>query len=215
GRNDNEETLLYLANLGCIELNPWNSRAAALEKPDYMIIDLDPAGNPFDQVVEVGLIVRQVLDEACEQHYVKTSGKRGLHILIPLGAQYSYDEIKEFVKLLAELIHRRIPAITSVERSPAKRKGKIYIDYLQNRKGQTIAAPYSLRPWKGATVSTPLMWSEVKKGLDPAAFTMKTIWKRLEKHGDLMRPMLTEKIDLKESIRCLGERLKAPAKRNR
>jgi len=204
---ENKATLLYLANLGCIELNPWNSRIQALEKPDYMIIDLDPADNTFEQVIEVAKVVHQVLIDACEEHYIKTSGKTGLHVLVPLGAKYTYDEIKEFVKLLAQVVHQRIPDITSIERSPVKRKKKIYIDYLQNRKGQTIAAPYSLRPWPGATVSTPLLWSEVKRGLDPSAFTIETIWKRLDKVGDLMQPLLTSVIDLRESIRCLERHL--------
>lgn len=204
----NKETLLYMANLGCIELNPWNSRIQKLEKPDYMVLDLDPADNTFDQVVEVAKVVHGVLEEACEEHYVKTSGKRGLHVMVPLGAKYTYGQIREFIKLLAQLVHQRIPAITSVERSPAKRPKKIYIDYLQNRKGQTIAAPYSLRPWAGATVSTPLAWKEVKKGLDPADFNIKTIIKRLDKTGDLIKPVLTGKTDLKESIRCLERELK-------
>src|SRR5581483_9558356 len=117
--------------------------------------------------------VHDVLNLACEEHYPKTSGKTGLHICVPLGAQYTYDEIKTFAELIAHIVHNRLPELTSIERSPAKRKKKIYLDYLQNRKGQTIAAPYSVRPHPGATVSTPLEWDEVKKGLDPGDFTIK------------------------------------------
>jgi bifunctional non-homologous end joining protein LigD len=202
----NKETLLYLANLGCIELNPWNSRIEALDKPDYMIIDLDPGDNTFDELVEVAQVVHEVLEESCEESFVKTSGKTGLHVLVPLGAQYDYETIRNFSHLLVQIVHNRIPKLTSIERSPAKRKNKIYLDYLQNRRGQTIAAPYSLRPAPGATVSTPLEWKEVKKGLDPRKFTIKTIWKRLEKKGDLWKSLPRHKVDLAEAIKCLEKK---------
>jgi bifunctional non-homologous end joining protein LigD len=203
----NKETLLYLANLGCIEINPWNSRIQNLRKPDYMIFDLDPGNNTFDQLIEVAQEVHKVLDLACEEHYAKTSGKTGMHILVPLGAQYTYDEIRPLAELIARIVHEKMPKITSIERSPAKRRNKIYLDYLQNRYGQTIAAPYSIRPYPGATVSTPLQWKEVKKGLNPADFTIKTIWKRLEKKGDLWKPVLKHKVDIQESIACLQKEL--------
>ena len=203
----NKETLLYLANLGCIEINPWNSRIDSLDTPDYMIIDLDPGENTFDEVVVVAREVQRVLELACEKHYPKTSGKTGMHICVPLGAQYSYDDIRAFAELIATLVHRRIPALTSIERSPAKRKKKIYLDYLQNRTGQTIAAPYSVRPYPGATVSTPLEWREVKKGLDPLKFTINTIEKRVARKGDLWKPVLGRPIDLAASIRCLQKEL--------
>lgn len=199
----NKETLLYLANLGCIELNPWNSRIHNLDHPDYLILDLDPGKNTWEELIQVALVVHKVLEIACEEHYVKTSGKRGLHVLVPLGAQYDYQQIRSFAHLLAQVVHDKIPELTSIERNPKKRTHKIYIDYLQNRRGQTLAAPYSLRPWPGATVSTPLEWKEVNKKLDPGSFTLKTIWKRLEKKGDLWEPLLKNKIDLAESIRCL------------
>lgn len=204
----NKETLLYLANLGCIELNPWNSRIQNLDNPDYMIIDLDPSGRPFEDLIEVAMVTREVLDGACGKSYVKTSGKRGLHILVPLGAKYHYDDIRIFCELLVRIVNTRMPKITSIERNPAKRKKKIYLDYLQNRKGQTLAAPYSLRPVEGATVSTPLKWSEVKKGLDPKAFTIETIVSRLKKVGDPWESILTEAIDLNESVECLQEYIK-------
>jgi bifunctional non-homologous end joining protein LigD len=168
-----------------------------------MIIDLDPGGRPFSDLIDVALEAHRLLDEACEEHYIKTSGKKGLHIMIPLGARYDYDTVRTFSELLVRILHERMPDMTSIERSPTKRPNKIYLDHLQNRRGQTLAAPYSVRPWPGATVSTPLRWEEVKKGLDPARFTMKTIFKRLEKYGDLWEPMLSHKIDLNESMRCL------------
>jgi bifunctional non-homologous end joining protein LigD len=203
----NKETLLYLANLGCIELNPWSSRIQSLDNPDYMIIDLDPGDNTFDELVEVAQVVHKVLARACEHHYVKTSGKTGLHIIVPMGARHDYETIRNFSHLLVQIIHRKIPHLTSIERSPAKRRNKIYLDYLQNRRGQTIAAPYSLRPYPGATVSTPLEWREVKKGLDPGKFTIETIWKRLEKKGDLWAETLKKSVNLGESIECLRKEI--------
>jgi bifunctional non-homologous end joining protein LigD len=205
---NNKETLLYMANLGCIEINPWNSRAEKEEYPDWMVIDLDPGDNTFDQVVTVAQAVKRLLDLSCEKSWVKTSGKTGLHIYVPLGARYDYEQVKNFCHLLMTLVHNELPEITSLERSPAKRTKLIYLDYLQNRVGQTIAAPYSLRPTEEASVSTPLLWSEVKKGLDPKKFTIKTIDKRLKRHGDLFASMLKEKVDLKKAIKCLEAEMK-------
>lgn len=199
----NEETLLYLANLGCIELNPWNSRVSNLDNPDYMIIDLDPGNKTFKDLVKVALETHALLDEACETHLVKTSGKKGLHILVPLAAKYDYDTIRVFSEILVRIIHKRLPNLTSVERTPAKRGGKIYLDYLQNRRGQTIAAPYCVRPWPGATVSTPLEWKEVNSSLDPSKFTIKTIFKRLKDKGDLWAGKFDKGVDLEKSIKCL------------
>lgn len=206
---DNRETLLYMVNLGCIELNPWNSRIDHVRNPDYMIIDIDPAKQHFSDLIKVARETHKVLDLACQQSYIKTSGKRGLHVVVPLGAQYDYDQIRQFAELIANLVHRRLPQLTSVERRPSKRKGKIYIDYLQNRFAQTLAAPYCLRPWPGATVSTPLKWTEVKSGLNPNRFTIETVFKRLNKVGDLWEPVLNERIDLAESIACLQREWKA------
>jgi bifunctional non-homologous end joining protein LigD len=205
---DNKETLLYMANLGCIEINPWNSRTKNEDNPDWMVIDLDPGDNTFEQVIQVARTCKKVLDLSCEKSWIKTSGKTGLHIYIPLGAKYEYDQVKDFCHLLMTIVHDEHPDITSLERMPAKRKDKIYLDYLQNRVGQTIAAPYSLRPTPEATVSTPLLWSEVKKGLDPRKFTMLTIGKRLEKKGDLWEGVIKEKVDLKKAIACLQKEMK-------
>ena len=199
----NKETLLYLGNLGCIELNPWNSRIESLDQPDYMIIDLDPGKKSFKDLVKVALETHKLLEESCEKHYVKTSGKKGVHILVPLGAKYDYDTIRTFSEILVRIINKRLPELTSVERTPAKRGGKIYLDYLQNRRGQTIAAPYSLRPWPGATVSTPLRWDEVNTRLDPKKFNIKTIFKRLEREGDILSKMLKESVDLNKAVECL------------
>ena len=199
----NKETLLFMANLGCIEINPWNSRIDNPDKPDYMIIDLDPGKRDLKDLIKVAREVNETLQLMCIKSYVKTSGKSGLHIFIPLAAEYSYNEIRPFTLMIAKLIHKRQPELTSIERHPEKRNGKIYLDYLQNRRGQTIAAAYSVRPVEGATVSTPLEWSEIKPGLDPKKFTIKTILLRIKKKGDLWKPVLGKGIDIQESLKCL------------
>jgi bifunctional non-homologous end joining protein LigD len=204
---NNKDTLLYLVNLGCIELNPWNSRVTNLDQPDYMIFDIDPNGRPFEDVITVAKEIQKVLDKSCEMHFPKTSGKSGLHILVPIDARYPYDEVRRFSELIMQLVHRSLPEMTSLERSPAKRKEKIYLDYLQNRFGQTLACAYSVRPYPGATVSTPLEWNEVKKGLSPSKFTIKTIPKRLEAKGDLWKPVLEQRNDLSDAIKCLEEEM--------
>ena len=201
----NKETLLYMANLGCIEINPWNSRIESLDNPDFMIIDLDPQGRSFEDLVTVALATREVLEMACEWSFIKTSGKRGLHIEVPLGAQYTYDQIRIFCGLLVQLVHATVPDITSLERSPSKRTKLIYLDHLQNSRGQTLACPYSLRPWAGATVSTPLEWKEIRKGFDPSKFNIKTIFKRLDQKGDLWKGRFKKSIDLEKSIQCLKD----------
>lgn len=196
----NEPTLLYLANLGCIEINPWNSRVQSQDHPDYLIIDLDPEAVLYDRVIEAAIAVRKLLERAGAECYCKTSGKRGLHIFVPLGAKYDYDQARQFAEIIANLVNNRLPDFTSVVRSPAKRQGRVYLDFLQNRRGQTLAVPYSVRPYAGATVSTPLKWSEVRKGLDPAKFTIRTMPKRLDKVGDLWKPVLGRGIDLEACL---------------
>ncbi|HSU51117.1 MAG TPA: non-homologous end-joining DNA ligase, partial [Segetibacter sp.] len=201
-------TLLYLANLGCIEINPWHSRIKSLDNPDYLIIDIDPSdNNTFEQVIEAAQVVKQILDQAGATSICKTSGASGLHIYVPLGGKYDYDQAKDFANIVCMMANAQIPEFTTLERSLTKRsKNQIYMDYLQNRKGQTIACVYSLRPKKGATVSTPLDWSEVKKGLSPQQFTIYTIEERIKKKGDLFAPMLDIKnaVDLGDCIEKLG-----------
>lgn len=196
----NKATLLYMANLGCIEINPWNARIQKIDKPDYIIIDLDPGENTFEEVIQVALVVKKVLEKGAIESYCKTSGATGLHIYIPLGAKYTFEQGKNFAHIIVQLVHTQLPELTSLVRSTKDRKKQIYLDYLQNRSGQTIAAAYSVRPMKGATVSTPLEWKEVKKGLHPSKFTIKTIFKRLEKKGDLFKGVLGRGIDM---VACL------------
>lgn len=191
---NNKATLIYIANLGSIEINPWNSRTQKADYPTYMIIDIDPSPkNSFDQVVETALAVKKILDKAGVDAYCKTSGATGLHIYIPMGNKYTYEQARKFGQLVAGLTVEQLPKFTSVERSLKKRGNKIYVDFLQNSKGQTLASAYSVRPKKDATVSTPLLWKEVKKGLHPSQFTIMNIGKRVARMGDLFAEVLTNK----------------------
>jgi bifunctional non-homologous end joining protein LigD len=202
---NDKATLIYMANLGCIEINPWFSTLKNLEKPDYAVLDLDPEAIGFEKVIEVALQAHKILEQLKIPNYCKTSGATGMHIYIPLGAKYTYDHAKDFTHLIAMLVNRKLPAITSLERSPKKRQKKIYLDFLQNRKGQTLAAPYSLRPKPGATVATPLEWKEVKKGLTPQNFTIKNIFSRLKQKGDLFKPVLGKGIDLQVALKRMSK----------
>lgn len=204
-----EATLAYVANLGCIELNPWASRLQHIDQPDFVVIDLDPEVVAFDVLVKVAQTVRKLLDKTDAPCHAKTSGKRGLHVYVPLGARYDYEQAKTFAELVARLVNAQLPDTTSVIRNPAERQQRVYLDFLQNGKGKTLAAPYSVRPVVGARVSAPLKWTEVKKGLDPAKFTIKTMPARLDKVGDLWKPVLDTAIDLKHSL----ERLAAHVRR--
>lgn len=197
-----EATLIYMANLGCIEMNPWHSRVQSPDNPDWCVIDLDPDDdNTFDQVVEAAHAVKQVLDSFKIPSCCKTSGSTGMHIYIPLGANCTYDQSRMLAEVLVHMVHDEIPDFTSLERNPKKRKGKIYLDYLQNRAIQTIAAPYSLRPKPGATVSAPLHWDEVKAGLSISDFNIFNMIDRVKEVGDLFKPALGKGINLTQLLK--------------
>lgn len=202
---DNKATLTYLNNLGCIEINPWHSTIRALDKPDYLIIDIDPSDkNTFEQVVEAANVIKRVLDKAGATAFCKTSGASGIHIYVPTGKKYTYEQAKDFTYLVCMFAHNELKSFTTLERNLKKRGNKhIYLDYLQNRKGQTISSVYSLRPKAGATVSTPLLWKEVKIGLSPKQFTIHNTKKRIEKIGDIFKGVLGKGIDLRKCIRNL------------
>lgn len=195
-----EASLLWMASLGCIEMNPWFSRIQSPDNPDWCIIDLDPDKNTFDQVIEAAQVVKQVLDAMDVPSYCKTSGSTGMHIYIPMGAKYTYDQSQMFARLIVNMVHDEIPDYTSVERQVKNRGGKMYLDFLQNRPGATIACPYSLRPKPGATVSMPLRWDEVKKGLTMKDFTIFNAVPRLKEVGDIFKPVLDEGIDLEKAL---------------
>ncbi|OQP68506.1 non-homologous end-joining DNA ligase [Niastella populi] len=196
-----EASLLYMANLGCIEMNPWHSTTKKPDNPTWCVIDLDPDGKiTFDQVIEAAQVIKQLTADLGVDTWCKTSGSTGLHIYIPLGAAYDYDQSRQLAELLVTLAHHEMPSFTSLERSPAKRKNKIYLDYLQNRSIQTIAAPYSLRPKPGATASAPLHWDEVRKGLQISDFTIANMYSRAREVGDIFKPVLGKGINLKKVL---------------
>jgi bifunctional non-homologous end joining protein LigD len=198
-------SLLYMVQLGCIDLNPWNARIETIDYPDYLIIDLDPEDISFEKVVETAKIIKKTLDQVPIKSFPKTSGGRGMHVLIPLGTRYKTSQVLQFAELLCRIIHKQIPAFTSLERSPAKRQKKVYLDYLQNKFGATNVSVYSIRPRPGAPVSTPLEWKEVRKNLHPQKFTIKTIPKRLKKKGDLFSGLLDQGINMEKALTKLSK----------
>ncbi len=199
----NADTLLYVANLASIELHLFNSTIKHLEKPDYMVLDLDPEAIAFDAVVETANAVHELFEEAKIPHFCKTSGGDGLHIYIPLQGKYPYDQSRQFAEIVAHIIRDRLPHIVSLERLPKKRQKKVYIDCLQNIKGQLMVCPYSVRGRPHAPISTPLLWKEVKRGLDPLDFNLKTVPKRLSQKGDLFKAVLGKGINLQACLKRL------------
>lgn len=203
----NLETLLYVANLGCIELNPFSSRSAHLENPDYMIIDLDPEDLLITSVAHVALIINNILNSVGMKNYCKTSGKRGLHIFVPLGAQLDFAQSQELCKIIGVLTQLRLPKLVSLEHRPAKRQKRVYVDYLRNAQHQTIASAYSVRPSAGAPVSAPLEWNEVRAGFDPRDFNIETMPQRIREIGDIFSPVIKLNINLKTSLKSLQDLL--------
>jgi len=200
----NTASLLYMANLGCIEINPWSSRLGHLEYPDYGIIDLDPPeGVDFQNVVLIAKEFKSVLDAAKIGAYCKTSGSKGLHIYIPMGAKYRYEEVRNFIKLLCHFVEERHPKIATMERRIINRKGKIYLDYLQNRKGHTIASVYSVRPLANAPVSMPIQWEELNSGLSAQKYTLKNTMERVANTHDLFQPLRDTGIDMETALNNL------------
>jgi len=191
----NRDTLLYEANLGCIEINVWSSTILRLNSPDYIVLDFDPLETAFPKVVEAVLAAKTVLDEMGWPAFVKTSGATGMHVYIPLAPRFSHDQATELAHWILLVVNRRNPGLTSLERSPAKRRGRVYLDYLQNRRGATMAAPYCVRPRDGAPVSMPLEWKDVTPRLDPRAFDIRTVPELVSRKGDAWRDLFKKRVD--------------------
>jgi bifunctional non-homologous end joining protein LigD len=201
------QSLLYCANLGSIEIHPMLARSHNLEFPDFLVIDLDPEDIPFHKVIEVAKAAHRLFDAIELPSYCKTSGWRGLHLYVPLGGQVFHEESLRLAELLAYVLREQLPSLVSLERMPKRRQKRVYIDFLQNVKGKSMVAPYSLRARPGAPVSTPLKWSEVKEGLEPLDFNMLSVPKRLIKIGDIFAPVLEGAIDLEEVLKRLERHL--------
>lgn len=204
---NDKATLAYLNNLGCIDMNPWNSSLPDLDHPDFLVLDLDPSKkNTFDDVIETALQVNEVLNAIKIKGYCKTSGSTGIHVYIPMGGKYDFDQVKDFAHILMKQVHEKLPEITTLERSLQKRdNSKIYLDYLQNRTGQTLASAYSIRPKEGASVSMPLDWSEVKTGMRPTDFNIHNALERIKEKGDLFKPVLGKGIDMMKALELLQD----------
>jgi bifunctional non-homologous end joining protein LigD len=202
------DELVYIANMAAIPLHIWSSRVASLETPDYCILDLDPKGAPFGDVVRVALTIRELCDEIEWPAFIKTSGSSGLHVLLPLARQCTYEQSRTLGGLLARVVAAELPAIATVVRQVHKREGKVYLDYVQNGHGRLLAAPCSVRPVPGALVSAPLSWKEVTAKLDLAAFTIRTMVPRMKKlKADPLLPVLELRPDLPAVLERLHRRV--------
>jgi bifunctional non-homologous end joining protein LigD len=201
-------TLLYIANLGTISQNPWHSRANDLDHPDWVVFDLDPEEVEFDVVRQVALALRDILERLGLDSRVKTSGSRGLHVYVPIEPVYGYEQVANFAELVGTLAERENPEIVTLERSLKRRKGgRVYMDHLQNARGKSVVAPYSVRERPGATVSAPLDWDEVRRKLRPQDFTIENIRQRLAKKGDLFESVLGKKQRLNGAVQKLEKLL--------
>jgi bifunctional non-homologous end joining protein LigD len=205
---DGVDGLLYLVNLGAIPFHVWSSRVDSIDRPDWCILDLDPKTAPFAHVVRIALAIRELCEEIGIPPFIKTSGGSGLHVLLPMGGRLAHEPVRQLAELLAGVIVRRLPDIATTARSIPARRGRVYVDALQNGRGKLLAAPYCVRPRRGATVSTPLDWREVSSKLDVGAFTLKTVPERLRKRkNDPLLPVLEEQPDLERALAVLSEKL--------
>lgn len=197
---NNKQTLLYITNLGSIEINPWLATYKKPEKPDFAVLDLDPNGADFGEVIRIAQDAKALLDKIGAPAFLKTSGSTGLHIYLYVKAKYDYEIVRDFVQLLASILHERHLETTSIVRDPKKRRGMIYLDFLQNRRGQTIAAPYSLRPKEGATASAPLFWEELKAGLEIKDFNIRSMLKRVKDKKDPWASIWDKPVNIKQAL---------------
>jgi len=196
--------LLWMVSMGCIDLNAWTSRVDRPDRPDWVIFDLDPSeGVGFPEVIEVALLVKQTLDLVGLESFPKTSGSRGIHVLVPIVRRHGYEETRSFASVVAGALARAHPGLVTTEWTKRKRRG-VLVDANQNGPGKTTASVYSVRPRAGAPVSAPLSWEEVREGLDPATFTMDEVRARVARRGDLFAPVLSLRQSLGAALRSLG-----------
>jgi bifunctional non-homologous end joining protein LigD len=201
---DDALALLWMVNMGCIDMNAWTSRADRPGRPDWVIFDLDPSeGAGFAEVVETALLVREALDLLALQSFPKTSGSRGIHVLVPIARRHTYEDTRSFASIVAAALARAHPGLVTTEWAKSKRRG-VLVDANQNGQGRTTASVYSVRPRAGAPVSTPLRWEEVRADLDPAAFTMAEVLDRVARDGDLFAPVLELRQSLGAALRAVG-----------
>jgi bifunctional non-homologous end joining protein LigD len=191
-------SLLHFVNIGTIEQHPWHSTVKRLDKPDWIAIDLDPKKAPWQNVLQVALVVKEVADEVGLEAFPKTSGSSGIHIYVPLKPANEYDKVAEFARLFASEVARRAPGIATVERTIAKRKStQVYVDWMQNARGKSLAAPFTARAKPGATVSMPLEWKQISKGVEIKDFTITNVPDLLKKKGDAWKDFFASRQSLK------------------
>jgi bifunctional non-homologous end joining protein LigD len=186
---DDELSLLWLVEYGCIDFHVGTARADLPERPDFVLFDLDPAGVTFEDVVEAALLLRQALSGLGLDSHAMTTGGEGMHVRVPIARRHTHEEARGFATTVAVALRKARPDLITVESRVAHRRG-VYVDAKMNGHGQQVVAPYSVRPLPRAPIATPLRWSEVRTGLDAAAFTLSSLRKRLERHGDLFEPLL-------------------------
>jgi bifunctional non-homologous end joining protein LigD len=200
---NDELALLWMVNMGCIDMNTWYSRIDKPDRPDFVLFDLDPTPEvPWTQTVEVALILKELLDNLGLQSFPKTSGGKGFHVLVPLDRRSTYDDTRAFAEMVAGAIARTHPKLATTEWSKARRRG-VLIDSNQNGEGKTIASVYSVRPKPNAPVSTPLRWSEVNEKLNPSIYTMPVVLERIRMHGDLYAGVLATRQSLSKALKTL------------
>jgi bifunctional non-homologous end joining protein LigD len=204
---DDLPSLLYVANMATIPLHVWSSRVATLERPDWCILDLDPKGAPFADVVTIARHLHALCDDVGLKSFAKTSGSTGLHVLIPLGARYTYEQSRTLAELLARFAAKSLPEIATIVRSVSDRDGKVYVDFLQNGHGRLLVSPLCVRPLPGAPVSMPIEWSQVNRRLKLERFTIRTASKWLRTHGDPLAGVLTESIDMLAALDALTRKV--------
>ena len=203
---ESEEGLAYVANMGAIPLHIWSSRIGSLQHPDWCILDLDPKGAPWEHVVTVARAIHRLCDEVDLPHFVKTSGSTGIHVIIPMGAQYTHEQTRALAELLAHCIVRELPELATVARKLDAREGKVYVDYLQNGHGRLLVAPYSARPVSGAAVSMPLRWTQVTARLDMFKYNLRSAPDLLAKQkADPFSDLFRESADLNHSLDRLAQ----------
>jgi bifunctional non-homologous end joining protein LigD len=211
---NDKASLLYLVNLGCVDQNPFMSRVESLDKPDWMLLDLDPVDTSYDQIVEAALLIRGLLSELGLKGYPKTTGGDGMHIYVPLEPVYSFEQVRSFAEILSHLAVDRAPNLFTTPRSVEKRKKeRVYFDYLQIGSGKTISSPYVVRAYDGAPVATPLAWGEVVRGLRPHQFRIDNSIARFQQVGDLFAPVLQGGQRLETALSRLQEPAKPAKKR--
>src|SRR5213079_1554739 len=200
---NDELALLWMVNMGCIDLNTWYSRVDKLDRPDFVLFDLDPSPDVgFPETVQVALLVKEALDALELESFCKTSGSDGILVLVAIERRSTYDDTRQFAEIVAGALARTHRGLVTTEWSKAKRRG-VLIDSNQNGEGKTIASVYSVRPRAGATVSTPLRWDEVNEKLNPSIYTMDVVLSRIERFGDLFEGVLTTRQSLARALRSI------------